>query len=151
MTGVRQRLDVLRAQESGQVMILTLGLAVVVLALVFVVASVSSVQIERKQLLAMADAAALDAATRIDTAAYYRTGRVKISDATVRAAVGEYLVTHRSALGLERAGMAEPTGSPDGRSARVTLVTVADLPLVPWFLEDIGGVRLRVTTAARAG
>lgn len=151
MTGIRGRLATVRTQESGQIMVLTLGLALVVLALVFVVASVSAVQIERKQLLAMADAAALDAATRIDTATYYGSGRVEVSDATVRSAVGDYLAAHRSALGLERAGMAEPTGSPDGRSARVTLVSVADLPLLPWFLEDAGGVRLRVTTTARAG
>lgn len=142
------------AGERGQVMILTLGLAMVVLALIFVVASVSAVQIERKQLLAMADAAALDAATRIDAAAYYASGSgvVEVSDATVRAAVGQYVASHRVALGLERARMGEPTGSPDGRTARVTLVTVADIPLVPWFLEEMGaGVPLRVTTTARAG
>lgn len=153
MTRVRQRLDTLRDGEAGQVMILTLGLAMVVLGLVFVVASVSAVQIERKQLLAMADAAALDASSRIDAATYYASGsgRVEVTDATVRAAVGEYVASHRTALGLERAGVGEPTGSPDGRSARVTLVSVADLPLVPWFLEDAGGIRLRVTTTARAG
>lgn len=153
---MRRRLAALHARnaDSGQVMILTLGLAMVVLALIFVVASVSAVQIERKQLLAMADAAALDAATRIDAAAYYASGsgQVEVSDATVRAAVGEYVAGHRVALGLERASMGEPTGSPDGRSARVTLVTVADIPLVPWFLESAaGGVPLRVTTTARAG
>jgi len=102
----------------------------------------------------MADAAALDAATRIDAAAYYASGsgEVEVSDATVRAAVGQYVASHRVALGLERARMGEPTGSPDGRTARVTLVTVADIPLVPWFLEEMGaGVPLRVTTTARAG
>lgn len=155
MSGVRRLLAALRARdaESGQVMILTLGLAMVVLALVFVVASVTAVQIERKQLLAMADAAALDAATRIDAAAYYASGsgRVEVSDATVRAAVGEYVASHRAALGLERARVGEPTGSPDGRTARVTLVTEADIPLVPWFLDGAGGVGLRVTTTARAG
>jgi len=57
--------------ESGQIMILTLGLAMVVLGLIFVVVSVTSVQIERKQLLALADAAALDAAGQIDEAAYF--------------------------------------------------------------------------------
>lgn len=152
---MRDRISALASSgERGQVMILTLGLAMVVLALIFVVASVSAVQIERKQLLAMADAAALDAATRIDAAAYYASGsgEVEVSDATVRAAVGQYVASHRVALGLERARMGEPTGSPDGRTARVTLVTVADLPLVPWFLEEMGaGVPLRVTTTARAG
>lgn len=139
--------------QSGQIMILTLGLAMVVLALVFVVVSVSSVQIERKQLLAMADAAALDAATRIDAAAYYASGRgeVEVSDSTVRIAVGDYLANHAGAIGLERARMAEPTGSPDGRTVEVTLTTVADIPLIPWFLEGVEGLRLRVSTTARAG
>lgn len=135
-------------------MIFTLGLALLVLALVFVVVSVSAVQIERKKLLAMADAAALDAATRIDAATYYASGsgQVALDDATVRAAVSEYVAVHGVALGLEQARVGEPTGSPDGRTARVTLVTVADIPLVPEFLDGLGGgVQLRVSTAARAG
>lgn len=140
--------------ESGQIMILTLGLAMVVLGLIFVVVSVTSVQIERKQLLAMADAAALDAASAIDEATYFTRGdgEVRLTDATVRSAVDGYLAEHAAALGLERAHAAQPTGSPDGRSAQVTLTTVAEIPLVPWFMESMGGgIRLQVSTVARAG
>jgi len=140
--------------ESGQIMILTLGLAMVVLGLIFVVVSVTSVQIERKQLLALADAAALDAAGQIDEAAYFTRGdgEVRLTDATVRSAVEGYLTENAAALGLERARAASPTGSPDGRSAQVTLTTVAEIPLVPWFMESMGGgIRLQVSTLARAG
>ncbi len=81
-------------------MILTLGLAMVVLALVFVgQRSVSAVQIERKQLLAMADCAALDAATRIDApppTTPRAAERWRSTAATVRAAVGRYVASHRS-------------------------------------------------------
>jgi hypothetical protein len=152
---VRDRLVALASdREGGQIMILTLGLAMVVLALVFVVASVTAVQIERKQLLAVADAAALHAATRLDEAAYFARGDgdVWLTDDGVRSAVEDYLGDHAAALGVPRAAVANPTGTPDGRSAQVTLTTVADVPLIPWVLESVaGGVRLQVTTMARAG
>ncbi|MFH5822314.1 hypothetical protein [Georgenia sp. AZ-5] len=52
-------------------MLLSLAFGVLVLALVLVVASASAVHIERKRLLALADAAAADAADAMDAAAYY--------------------------------------------------------------------------------
>lgn len=151
---LRNRLRrVVATGESGQIMVLTLGLSMVVLGLVFVVVSVTAVQIERKQLLAMADAAALAAASQLDEDAYFARGEgLRLTDAGVRAAVDGYLGAHADALGLERARAVTPTGTPDGRSAQVTLATVADIPLVPWFMESLGGgVRLQVTTLARAG
>ncbi len=140
--------------DDGQIMVLTVGLATVVLGLVFTVATVTAVQIERKQLLALADAAALHAATRLDESAYYTRGDgvVRLTDGGVRAAVDDYVSAHAAAVGLAGARVVSPTGTPDGRSARVTLETTADLPVVPWLLESVGGgVRLRVSTLARAG
>lgn len=85
--------------DSGQIMLLTLGFAVLALVLVLVVASATAVHIERKRLLALADAAAADAADALDTVTYYTTQeagagtptRVPLTDTTVRSAVDAYL------------------------------------------------------------
>ncbi|WP_098485523.1 hypothetical protein [Georgenia soli] len=143
-------------------MLLTLAFGVLVLALVLVVASASAVHIERKRLLALADGAAADAADAIDLAAYYATPagspdaatRVPLSDASVEAAVQEYLRASPPALvaEFERLRVAEPTGTPDGTTAQVTLTATARPPLVPWaLLPWSDGVALRVTSTARAG
>lgn len=145
----------LRREEGGQIMILTLGLAVVLLALVFVVVSVSAVHIERKQLLAMADAAAADAAGRISEEEYYlgeHPGQIRLTDESVRAAAADYVGRFRTQLGVASAQLAEPTGTPDGRTAQVSLTATAQIPLVPALIPSIdGGVRLTVTALARAG
>lgn len=150
------------AREQGQIMLLTLAFGTLVLALVLVVASASAVHIERKRLLALADGAAADAADAIDVAAYYgaQSGepaaatRIPLSDASVDAAVQEYLSAAPSALVGEFEGLrvSEPTGTPDGTTAQVTLTATARPPLVPWaILPFTDGVALRVTSTARAG
>jgi hypothetical protein len=128
---------------------------------VLVVASASAVHIERKRLLALADGAAADAADAIDVAAYYAAAgspeeatRVPLSDASVEAAVQEYLRAVPSALvgEFDALRVGEPTGTPDGTRAQVTLTATARPPLVPWVLLPWSdGIALRVTSTAQAG
>ena len=146
-------------------MLLTLGFAVLVLTLVLVVASASAVHIERKRLLALTDSVAADAADAIDLDAYYSADQpsgppgaggttLPLSDATVRAAVEGYLATAPAAVVGEFAGLRvlEPTGSPDGVTAEVTLGATVRPPLVPWVLAPWSdGIALRATSTARAG
>ncbi|MEE6274647.1 pilus assembly protein TadG-related protein [Georgenia wangjunii] len=142
--------------EDGQITLLALGFAVLALALVLVVVSASAVHIERKRLLALADAAVADAADAVDVGAYYGGGAaaapgVPLTDASVRAAVDDHLA--RSPMAGRFAGLAvvDPTGSPDGRRAEVTLVALARPPLVPWVLAPWSdGIALRVSSTARA-
>ncbi|MFH5822327.1 hypothetical protein [Georgenia sp. AZ-5] len=139
-------------------MLLSLGFGVLVLALVLVVASASAVHIERKRLLALADAAAADAADAMDVAAYYAAEgspatRVPLSDASVDAAVRDHLAAAPMVTAqFDDLRVAEPTGTPDGTTAQVTLTAVARPSLVPWALVPwADGVGLRVTASARAG
>lgn len=142
--------------EDGQITLLAIGFAMLALALVLVVASASAVHIERKRLLGLADAAVADAADAVDVGSYYGAGPagdrgVPLSDASVHAAVQDHLA--RSPVAARFAGLSvvEPTGSPDGRSAEVTLVALARPPLVPWVLVPWSdGVALRVTSTAVA-
>jgi hypothetical protein len=143
--------------EDGQITLLSIGFVLVALALVLVVASASSVHIERKRLLALADAAAADAADAVAAGEYYGGAGgpgapgVPLSDDSVLAAVNEHLVA--SPLADRFAGLAvgAPTGTPDGRRAEVTLTATAQPPLVPWVLVPWSdGIGLRVTVSARA-
>lgn len=141
--------------EAGQITLLSLGFAVVALALILVVASASSVHLERKRLLALADGAAADAADAIDEERYYRGELVGVgvplSDESVRAAVEGYLDAASARARFEGIAVAADTGSPDGRSARVTLTAVVRPPVLPWALAPWSdGFRIRVTSFAQA-
>ena len=156
--GRRRDAASLRARDDGQIMILTIAFALIAMALVLVVAAASAVHLERKQLLALADAAALDAADAIDLDRYYGgvdqagAGPVPLTGENVRAAVAEHLAASPSASGLHGLLIGEPTGTPDGATAQVTLGAVARPACVPGVLVGwADGVPLRVTSSARAG
>ncbi len=138
-------------------MLLLLVYALIGVVLVTVVASASAVHLQRKRLLALADAAALDAADALDDRAFYAPSGVApgdgvpISDASVRRSVQTYLVA-RGPAGLNQVTIAQPTGTPDGATAEVTLASVADVPLVSVVLAGWGGgIPLRATSRARTG
>lgn len=143
--------------DDGQVLLLLLVYALIGVVLITVVASASAVHLQRKRLLALADAAALDAADALDDRAFYAPGGVApgdgvpITDASVRASVQTYLVA-RGPTGLGQVAVADPTGTPDGATAEVTLAGVAQVPLVSVVLEGWGGgIPLRATARARTG
>lgn len=142
-----------RGGESGQVMLLVLGFAVVALALVLGTVAVTSAQLCRIRLLDAADGAALDAADSLDATAYERgfDGTVAVSDATVRDTAQAYLAQLPLPVGLRSWAVAAGTGSPDGQTAVVRLVGEADLPLVGGLLRTLGGsVTITVQSRARS-
>jgi hypothetical protein len=146
-----------RGDDSGQVLLLILVYCLITVSLVGVVASASAVHLERKRLLSLADAAALDAADALDSDAFYRRGTspgdgVPLTDASVRASVREYVELAGARERFEDFAVASSTGTSDGRTAEVTLVARARPPLltaaVPAFTH---GVPLVVTARARTG
>ena len=147
----------MRRDDDGQVMLLSIGYGVLALLLVTVVVSATSVHLDRKRLLATADLAALAAADSIDVPAYYAGGPapegplVRPTPSTVRAAVEDHLAASPEAARLPDLAIVEATTT-DGRTARVTLRSVARIPLIsavtaPWA----DGIPLQVTAQARAG
>jgi uncharacterized membrane protein len=152
---VRRRTD--EGADDGQILLLVLGYCLICLVLVLVVVSASAVHLERKRLLSVADAAALDAADSFDAGVFYTEGTapgrgVPVSDASVRASVDDYVESRGASGDFSAFGVASPTGTPDGQTAEVTLVAVAIPPLVTSVIEDYaGGIPLRVTARARTG
>lgn len=146
--------------DEGQVMFLVLGYTLICLALVGVVAAASAVHLARHRLQALADAAALDAADALDRVRFYAVdgtggvpaaGSLPTTDETVRAVATGYLARTPAAQRFRSLAVIEPTGSPDGTSAQVSLSARVDLPILTSVLDAVrGGVTVEVTARARS-
>jgi len=158
MRRARRRIRHVARGDDGQVMLLSLCFALVCLLLVTVVASATSVHLERKRLAALTDSLAIAAADELDLDAYYRgeapdplqEGKVFLTDASVAAAVEEHLAAwpgegRPEGLAVVRAA------TPDGRTAEVELRAVARPVLLTWVLAPWSdGIGLHAAASARA-
>jgi len=147
--------------DDGQIMLLSIGYVVLALLLVGVVVSATAVHLQRKQLLILADLAALEAADALDTSAYY-TGAppsepsadaplVRLTPSGVADSVDGYLEGAPAAERFTDLAVVEATTT-DGRTARVTLRAVAQVPLLNIVTAAWSdGIELLVTARARAG
>ena len=146
-----------RTDDSGQVLLLALVYGLIAILLVLVIVAASAVHLDRKRLLSLADAAALDAADAVDEAAYFEaTARaegidaVPVTDATVRESVLAYLERQDApSRFVDLSVDVSATGTPDGESA-VVVLTARSLPLLPDVVAGgfTAGVPLRVTAIA---
>lgn len=143
-----------RGAEEGQIAILILGLFVITLVLIFGAIDVTAAQLGRMRLLDAADATALDAADALDEAAAYAGGITEtpvLTNGSVHAAAEQHLARTPRPAGLETWELGPDTGSPDGRTAVVTLTGRATLPMTGWVLDSLGGsVTITVQSRARA-
>ncbi len=137
--------------EDGQISVLIVGYVCVALMMILVAASASSVHLQRKQLLGLADAAALAAASAATQQSYLDEGvapgqSVPLTDDSVREEAENYLRLARPRLPVR---VVAPTGAPGGRVAEVSLRTRADLPFVGWVLRGWRtGITIEVTSRA---
>ena len=149
-----------RRCDGGQISVLLLGYALLGLVVVLTATAATAVHLARHRLLAVADGAALDAADALDRQRFYaEVGGagpapdrvVSLSAASVRSSVTSYLTATPDAAGLDDVRLGDPTGSPDGSTAEVTLVTTVRLPLISALTGDgAGSLTVRVTARARA-
>lgn len=143
-------------RDDGQVMILSLGFAVVAILLVLVVTAATGVHLERKRLIAIADLAALSAADAVSTGYFAGAGAqggggVPLTDATVLSAVEEYVRDHPEPAARWDGVRVLEASTPDGRSVVVRLGAVTRPPLVTWVLEPWSdGIAMTAEGRARA-
>jgi hypothetical protein len=145
--------------DSGQVMILTIGFVVVALLLITVVVSAAGVHLERKRLLALADVLALEAADAVGDDEYFAPGAgqgdpategVPLTEASVRAAVDRYLRDNPEAATAWDEFAVLSASTPDGRSAHVQVGAVVRPVLVSWVLAPWSdGIALEAESVAR--
>lgn len=146
-----------RDDDDGQVMVLTLGFTVIALALVLVVAAATSVHLERKRLLGLADLAVLAAADEVG-AGYYAPGAdapgrpvVPLTDADVRAAVERYLAAHPEPGARWDGVVVLRAEAVDERTATVRLGAVVHPALLAPVLDLwSGGIGVEASSTARA-
>ncbi|MEZ2370741.1 pilus assembly protein TadG-related protein [Arthrobacter sp. RCC_34] len=140
------------AAQTGSLNILTLGYVVIALLAAVVLLDVSSVYLDHKKLLSLADGAASAAADAFDITgiAGDRQGHVtvRLDDGRVRAAAADYLRRSPAAVTLDGLALVDASGSPDGRSATVRLTAVARPPLLGVFVPD--GITIESGSTARA-
>jgi len=143
----------LRSDEGGSTLVLTIFYAFLALVLILVVVAASSLYLERKRLLTLADGAALAGAESFSLDAVGVTDdpagpvpRPVLRSDEVRAAAEDYLAAapHGGVDEVELTG----AGSTDGQSATVALGSVWHPPVLVFFLPE--GVPLEVTAVARS-
>lgn len=127
--------------DEGSVLLLTLGYALLALALIFVSVCATDLYIAQKRLDALADAAALAGADGFTLVVEGDVARADLTDDGVR----EQAV----ALLAEMPGDASLVSAtaPDGLSARVSIAADWHPPLVSLFVPE--GVRLEATGTSR--
>ncbi|WP_431071748.1 hypothetical protein [Microbacterium phyllosphaerae] len=128
-------------EDDGSVLLLTLGYALLALALIFVSVCATDLYISQKRLDALADAAALAGADGFTLVVDGETARADLTDDGVR---GQALALVAAWPG--DANLLSAT-APDGLSARVTVAAEWDPPLLSLFVPD--GVRLEATGTSR--
>lgn len=133
--------------EDGSILPLIAFAAAFALALTLTVVAATSIYLERKRLLTLADGAALVGAEAFELDDVDATGpelSLELDDAAVAEAVQAYVSSHDTftALTVERAE------SLDGRSATVELSAYWRPPVLTLFVPE--GIRLDVEATARS-
>ena len=128
-----------RRSDEGTVLLLIVGLVVVAALLVAVVTDVSALYLERRELVAAADGAALAGAQAVDEESVYRnglpaTGPVPLDQAAAEEAVRSYL----SDAGLFTAKL-DVTISTSATTVSVVLRTRTELPVASTVTAGASG------------
>lgn len=135
--------------DSGTVLLLTLGLSVVLLLLVAVVVDVSAVVLAKRGVSSAADGAAVAAAQRadraaVDSGALSGSGRLPLDEAAVQDLVATYEQDAGDSLpGLRLVARVD---GPDGAEAVVDAYRTITVPFGGW----LGVGRVQVHATARA-
>jgi hypothetical protein len=136
--------------DRGSTLVLTIGFAAFAIIVTLVVAAATSLYIERKRLLGLADSAALVGAEAFDLAEVevdpWGGVSVDLEPDSVERAVDDF-VERAGATQFEHLRI-ETATTLDGRSATVILSSAWRPPIVTLLLLE--GIRLDATSTARA-
>lgn len=136
------------ATDDGSILPMICFYGALALVLTLIVASATSLYLERKRLFTLADGAALVGAESFDLSAVAVTPsgpRVELTPAQVRAAVRVYLDTNPIGR-FESLSLDEAT-TLDGRSAQVTVSAIWHPPVMTLFVPE--GLRIDATAVSR--
>lgn len=133
-------------QDDGSALLLMIGATALVITIVFAGVSATSLYLERKRLLTLADGASLAAAEAFDLGSARFTGGhvvVQLTNDRIEQAVQGYL-----ADAGERGVTITEASTRDGRSATVGLTAVWHPPVISLLMPD--GLEVSVSSTARS-
>jgi hypothetical protein len=131
--------------------VLIIGYVMLALLVSTVVMGASSLYIEHKKLLSLADGASVAAADS------YTLGQVETKGGTpsavlrgerVRSVAGDYLNRNGAFARFEALAVTAATGTPDGSTAVVVLSAAVHPPVVNFLVPD--GIRIEAASTARS-
>ncbi|MCU1532864.1 MAG: hypothetical protein JWO49_2435 [Arthrobacter sp.] len=137
--------------DDGQIIVLIIGYVLLALLVATVVAAASSLYIEHKKLLSMADGASVAAADSFTLAQLDDTSgspTAILSSSGVRSAALAYLGRNNGFTRFRSLAVAPATGSPDGSTAFVVLSATVHPPVVNFLVPD--GIRIEASSTARS-
>jgi len=135
--------------DGGSMLPLVIFFGFLGIAVVLIVTAATSLYLEKKKLLALADGAALVGAEAFDLTAVALTAggpRLMLESEDVASAVAGYVAGPQSERFDDLA--VDAAFTPDGRSATVTLSSSWRPPVVTLFVPD--GIRVEATSSARS-
>jgi hypothetical protein len=142
--------------ESGRILLLSLGFAVLGLMIVAMVVASTAVHLDRKRLLNLADIAAVEAAGSLDGTRLFgleaTPSYLPLTDARVAEAAAASVESNAvfGAGHMDQIRIVRATSS-DGVTAEVTLAAVTNPPLLGWFTDAfLGGIDLTAESHARS-
>ncbi len=130
-----------RTDDEGSILLLTLGYALLALAVIFVCVCATDLYIAQKRLDTLADSAALAGADGFTLEVEGEAVRAELTDAGVQEQAAALLAA------LPGDAVLVSAGTPDGVSARVTVAGAWHPPLFSPFVPD--GVPLEATGTSR--
>lgn len=137
--------------EDGQLMVLIIGYVLLALLVTTVVAAASSVYIEHKKLLSLADGASVAAADSFTLGQLQSSSgspTAVLSGSRVRSTAADYLNRNGAFARFSGLAVGPATGSPDGSTAVVVLSAAVHPPIVNFLVPD--GIRIEATSTARS-
>ncbi|WP_231686062.1 MULTISPECIES: pilus assembly protein TadG-related protein [Micrococcaceae] len=137
--------------EEGQITVMVVGYLAVALLVATVMLGITSVYLEHKRLLSLADGAALAAAdsfTLGEVAAQSGSPAALLDPGRVRSAATDFVAGSPAALRFDSLAVAGETGTRDGATAVVVLTAAVHPPIVNFLVP--GGIPIEARSTARS-
>ncbi|SCB83172.1 Putative Flp pilus-assembly TadE/G-like [Pseudarthrobacter enclensis] len=137
--------------ENGQLTVMIIGYVTVALLVATVMIGISSVYLEHKRLLSLADGASLAAAdsyTLGEVASQGGSPSAVLNPARVRAVAADFVSRSPAAARFQGLAVAGSTGTPDGSTAVVVLTAEVHPPVVNFLVP--GGIAIEAASTARS-
>ncbi|MFJ5860504.1 pilus assembly protein TadG-related protein [Pseudarthrobacter sp. NPDC092439] len=138
-------------REAGQITVMILGFVALALLVATVVIGISSVYLEHKRLLSLADGAALAAADSYTLGEVETRGgppSASLNAARVKNAAADFVTRSPGSLRFDSLAVAPSTGTPDGTTAVVVLTAVVRPPVANFLVP--GGIPIEASSTARS-